>query len=176
VSDGLQQVRDWLRTGPLQLSDKDLQNTLKDLQDSLAGGDGGTGVLSRATEVGTTVTHIVAGFFIVLFGTYFFLADGPLIWTWFVRLFPARGAAAGGLVGSGRLDLAHPVRAGHGAGRRHRRDRRHDHRRHPRRAAGLRDRRAGVHRCVRPDDRCLRVGHGGGAGRARRTGADHREC
>ena len=88
VSDGLQQVRDWLRTGPLQLSDKDLQNTLKDLQDSLAGGDGGTGVLSRATEVGTTVTHIVAGFFIVLFGTYFFLADGPLIWTWFVRLFP----------------------------------------------------------------------------------------
>jgi predicted PurR-regulated permease PerM len=30
----------------------------------------------------------VAGIFIVLFGTYFFLADGPLIWTWLVRLFP----------------------------------------------------------------------------------------
>ena len=86
VGDGLQQVRDWLRTGPLQLSDRDLQNTLKDLQDSLGGSD--TSVLSRATEVGTTVTHIVAGFFIVLFGFYFFLADGPLIWTWFVRLFP----------------------------------------------------------------------------------------
>ncbi len=86
VGDGLQQVRDWLRTGPLQLSDQDLQNTLKDLQDSLGGSD--TNVVSRVTEVGATVTHIVAGFFIVLFGTYFFLADGPLIWTWFVRLFP----------------------------------------------------------------------------------------
>jgi predicted PurR-regulated permease PerM len=86
VGDGLQQVRDWLRTGPLELSDKDLQNTLKDLQDQLGASDGS--VISRVTEVGTTVTHIVAGFFIVLFGTYFFLADGPLIWTWFVRLFP----------------------------------------------------------------------------------------
>ena len=34
VVDGVQQVRDWLRTGPLELSDQDLQNTLKDLQDS----------------------------------------------------------------------------------------------------------------------------------------------
>ena len=87
VVDGVQQVRDWLRTGPLELSDQDLQNTLKDLQDSI-GGDSGSGILSRATEVGATVSHIVAGIFIVLFGTYFFLADGPLIWTWFVRLFP----------------------------------------------------------------------------------------
>ena len=86
VVDGVQQVRDWLRTGPLKLSDQDLQNTLKDLQDSIGATDGS--LLSRATEVGATVSHIVAGFFIVLFGTYFFLADGPLIWTWFVRLFP----------------------------------------------------------------------------------------
>ncbi len=87
VVDGVQQVRDWLRTGPLRLSDQDLQNTLKDLQDSI-GGNSGSGILTRATEVGATVGHIVAGFFIVLFGSYFFMADGPLIWAWFVRLFP----------------------------------------------------------------------------------------
>jgi predicted PurR-regulated permease PerM len=33
----------------------------------------------------------VAGLFIVLFATYFFLADGPFIWAWMVRLFPRVG-------------------------------------------------------------------------------------
>ena len=33
-----------------------------------------------ATELGATVSHIRAGFFIVMFATYFFLADGQLIW------------------------------------------------------------------------------------------------
>jgi predicted PurR-regulated permease PerM len=42
----------------------------------------------RLTEVGTTVGHVVAGLFIVLFATYFFLADGKRIWAWVVRLFP----------------------------------------------------------------------------------------
>ena len=40
------------------------------------------------TEVGTAVGHVVAGFFIVLFSTYFFLADGDRIWAWMVRLAP----------------------------------------------------------------------------------------
>ena len=43
---------------------------------------------ATATEVGTAVGHLVAGLFIVLFATYFFLADGTMIWTWIVRIFP----------------------------------------------------------------------------------------
>jgi putative heme transporter len=101
VVDGVQQVRDWLRTSPLHLSDQDLQNTLKDLQDQIGANDGS--IVNRASEVGATVGHIVAGFFIVLFGTYFFLADGPLIWTWFVRLFPR--AARLKVDSSGRVGL-----------------------------------------------------------------------
>jgi predicted PurR-regulated permease PerM len=31
---------------------------------------------------------VVAGFFIILFSTYFFLADGERIWAWLVRLAP----------------------------------------------------------------------------------------
>ena len=42
----------------------------------------------NAADVGTTLGHVVAGFFIVLFATFFFLADGPVIWAWVVRLFP----------------------------------------------------------------------------------------
>ena len=37
--------------------------------------------------------HVVAGLFIVLFATYFFLADGDRIWAWVVRLFPRAGRA-----------------------------------------------------------------------------------
>ncbi|MEJ7628392.1 MAG: AI-2E family transporter [Nocardioidaceae bacterium] len=44
--------------------------------------------MTRVTVVGTAIGHIVAGFFIVLFATYFFLADGARIWGWVVRLFP----------------------------------------------------------------------------------------
>jgi predicted PurR-regulated permease PerM len=40
------------------------------------------------TEVGTAVGHVVAGFFIVLFSTYFFLSDGERIWSWLVRIAP----------------------------------------------------------------------------------------
>ncbi len=87
VVQGIDQVREWLKTGPLQLSDADLQQGFKTVQDELAGLSGAS-VVDYATKFGTTLGHVFAGFFIVLFATYFFLADGSLIWTWVVRLFP----------------------------------------------------------------------------------------
>ena len=74
--------------------------------------------------------HIVAGFFIVLFATYFFLADGDRD-LGLVRAARSRAPRGCGSTRSGRvaLDLADPVRAGHGDRRRHRRDRHHDRRR-----------------------------------------------
>jgi predicted PurR-regulated permease PerM len=54
----------------------------------VSGSTGADGILTRATEVGTAVGHGVAGFFIVLFSTYFFLADGERIWSWLVRIAP----------------------------------------------------------------------------------------
>jgi putative heme transporter len=50
-------------------------------------------IVSRLTEVTTAVSHILAGLFIVLFGTYFFLADGNRIWAWVVRIFPRAARA-----------------------------------------------------------------------------------
>jgi predicted PurR-regulated permease PerM len=44
---------------------------------------------------------VVAGFFIVLFATFFFLSDGGRIWAWFVRIAP-RGAREK-VDGSGRV-------------------------------------------------------------------------
>lgn len=89
VSDGLEQIRDWLRTGPLHVTDKQLNSLLEDAQNQLS--ERGKDLPGQLTEVGATLGHVLAGVFIVLFSTYFFLADGPLIWAWMVRIFPRAG-------------------------------------------------------------------------------------
>jgi predicted PurR-regulated permease PerM len=88
VVTGLDQVREWLRTGPFHVSDSQLDGYIEQVQSAVSGSTGADGMLTRATEVGTAVGHGVAGFFIVLFSTYFFLADGERIWSWLVRLAP----------------------------------------------------------------------------------------
>lgn len=86
VVTGLDQIRDWLKTGPLQASDSQIDGYIKSAQDAVTSSN--EEIVSRLTEVTTAVSHIVAGVFIILFGTYFFLADGNRIWSWIVRIFP----------------------------------------------------------------------------------------
>ena len=88
VVTGLDQVRQWLRSGPLHVSDSQLDGYIEQVQAAVSGSTGADGIVTRATEVGTAVGHVVAGFFIVLFSTYFFLADGERIWSWLVRIAP----------------------------------------------------------------------------------------
>ncbi len=84
---GLGEIKDWLRDGPLHASDSQINDYIQRAQDGLE--NTGKGIdLGSVTEVGTAVGHIFAGFFIVLFSTYFFLADGARIWAWVVRLAP----------------------------------------------------------------------------------------
>lgn len=86
VVDGLGEIRTWLREGPLQASDSQISDWISQAQQAIASSN--DEVVARATEVGTALTYILAGFFIVLVATYFFLADGDRIWAWVVRLFP----------------------------------------------------------------------------------------
>jgi predicted PurR-regulated permease PerM len=86
VVDGLGQIRTWLREGPLQASESQISDFITEAQQVI--GSSTEQIVSRVTEVGTALSYIVAGFFIVLFATYFFLADGDRIWAWVVRLFP----------------------------------------------------------------------------------------
>ncbi|HEU5043318.1 MAG TPA: AI-2E family transporter [Nocardioidaceae bacterium] len=99
VVDGLEQIRLWLRDGPLHASDSQINGYITQVQDLITSGN--QHVVTRITEVGTALGHIVAGFFIVLFATYFFLADGAAIWGWLVRIFPR--AARGRADSSGRV-------------------------------------------------------------------------
>jgi predicted PurR-regulated permease PerM len=86
VLQGLEQIQDWIREGPLHLSDAQLQGLIDQLQAAVTNGN--AEVVRTASAVGTTVSHVVAGVFIVLFAVFYFLYEGERIWAWAVRLFP----------------------------------------------------------------------------------------
>ncbi len=88
VSSGLGDLKDWLKTGPFHLSDSQISDYIQKAQDKLAEQAKSGKVLSQATHVGTALGHVLAALFLVLFSSYFFLADGERIWAWIVRLAP----------------------------------------------------------------------------------------
>jgi putative heme transporter len=96
---GLGQVQQWLAGPPLRLSTHDLTEYLDRARDSITQRQ--STVVSGALAATTTAGHVVTGFFLTLFATFFFLAHGPQIWGWLVRLFPR--AAREAVDGSGRL-------------------------------------------------------------------------
>jgi predicted PurR-regulated permease PerM len=98
VSDGLGQIQDWLRTGPLNISQSDLDDAIASAQAWITSDN--ANLAGRLAAVGATVGHVLAGLFIVLFTTYFLLYQGDQIWAWIVRLFPR--AAREQVDGSGR--------------------------------------------------------------------------
>ncbi len=99
VVTGLEEIRTWLREGPLNASESQINEYIRAAQDLVTNSN--EEIVSRVSQVGTTIGHIVAGFFIVLFASYFFLSDGSRIWAWVVRLFPR--AARLRADGSGRV-------------------------------------------------------------------------
>ena len=86
VVEGISQVQDWAKTGPLHLTDAQMQNWIDKAKDSISTSN--TSIFTRVSEVGSTLTHILAGFFIALFSSFFFLYEGERIWAWIVALFP----------------------------------------------------------------------------------------
>lgn len=88
---GLGEVERWLNGPPLNLTTTQVSRYLQSAQDSLTGGQ--NGLLSGALAATATAGHVVSGAFIAIFATYFFLAQGDIIWAWVVRLLPAAAHA-----------------------------------------------------------------------------------
>jgi predicted PurR-regulated permease PerM len=84
VATGIGQIRDWVRT-TFKITDAQFDQYFDTIRQkvSQSGNLGDT-----AAAVGLTATHFVAGLFIALFSLFFFLYEGPRIWSWIVRLFP----------------------------------------------------------------------------------------
>lgn len=85
---GLGEIRTWLKEGPLDASDSQINDYIATTQKAITEWSRQGEVITQVTSVGTALGHFVAGFFIALFATYFFLADGARIWAWLVRLAP----------------------------------------------------------------------------------------
>ncbi len=85
---GLGEIRRWLMEGPLHASNSQINDYIERAQDAITKQTADGDVVGRVTEVGSALGHVLAGFFIVLFATYFFLADGDRIWAWLVRISP----------------------------------------------------------------------------------------
>jgi predicted PurR-regulated permease PerM len=86
ASAGIRQIQDWARTGPLHLSDKQVNQAIDSAQNWI---NSNTSSLT-ATGVATAATlfEVLTGALLVLFATFFFLRDGRKIWRFIVRLFP----------------------------------------------------------------------------------------
>lgn len=86
VTSGIDQIHNWLVTGPLKLSDAQISSAFDAARDAISGSN--AELTQGALKVGTTVGHVATGFFLVLFSTYFMLYEGDRIWAWIVRIFP----------------------------------------------------------------------------------------
>ncbi|BCJ43179.1 AI-2E family transporter [Actinoplanes ianthinogenes] len=86
ASAGVRQIQDWARTGPLHLSDKQVDQAIDSAQNWV--NDNTSSLTSTGISTAATVFELLTGLLLVLFATFFFLRDGRKIWRFMVRLFP----------------------------------------------------------------------------------------
>jgi predicted PurR-regulated permease PerM len=88
ASQGVRQIQDWARTGPLHLSDAQVDKAIDNAQ---AWVNSNTASLtSTGLSTAATLFEVLTGMLLVLFSTFFFLRDGRKIWRFLVRLFPVK--------------------------------------------------------------------------------------
>lgn len=88
LTNGLNDIETWLKTGPLQLSDSSFHNLMSQIQTwgkSIAGGLLGD-VMGALGSVGTIV---IAGS-VFLYGVVFFMLTPETIWNWVISWMPGR--------------------------------------------------------------------------------------
>jgi putative heme transporter len=86
ASEGIRQIQDWARTGPLHLSDEQVDAAIASGQNWINSNTSSLTATGVATA--TTLAEVLTGALLVLFATFFFLRDGRKIWRFIVRLFP----------------------------------------------------------------------------------------
>jgi predicted PurR-regulated permease PerM len=84
----LDQIRDWLTTGPLNLRVEQVQTFIDDAIAALQ--DNQAAITQGAITTATTIGEVVTGFLLTVFILIFFLYDGPGIWRFVTRGVPAR--------------------------------------------------------------------------------------
>jgi predicted PurR-regulated permease PerM len=83
---GVRQIQEWAKTGPLHLSDDQVDQAINNAQDWINANT--ASLTSTGISTAATVFEVLTGMLLVLFSTFFFLRDGRNIWRFIVRLFP----------------------------------------------------------------------------------------
>lgn len=86
ASAGVRQIQEWARTGPLHLSDAQVNEAIDSAQNWINSNTSALTATGFATAA--TLAEVLTGTLLVLFATFFFLRDGRKIWRFIVRLFP----------------------------------------------------------------------------------------
>jgi predicted PurR-regulated permease PerM len=85
---GAQQIQTWLQTGPLHLSNKQLDSTLDEASKWLT--NHRETLTTGAVSTAAATVEAVALMFLVLFATFFFLRDGKMIWSFLIQIVPRK--------------------------------------------------------------------------------------
>ena len=88
ASTGLQKIQAWLQTGPLHLTNKQLDSGLAAASKWLT--DNREALTSSAVSTAAATVEVLALMFLVLFATFFFLRDGKQIWRFLLLIVPSR--------------------------------------------------------------------------------------
>lgn len=88
VSAGLDKVQNWLVTGPLKLSQEQINSAVTSVKESVVANK--DALTSGAVNTASSAGHVITGFVLVLFILFFFLRDGRRIWNWILGLAPQR--------------------------------------------------------------------------------------
>jgi predicted PurR-regulated permease PerM len=86
MSEALDQINNWLSTGPLHLTDTQLQSMLDNAKEGIQGNQGE--VAGHVLDTALTLGKLVGSLVLMLFTLIFFLYDGDKIWRFLTRLAP----------------------------------------------------------------------------------------
>ena len=90
---GVEQIQGWLASGPLQITNTQMDSLLQEASNTLQ--QNSANILSGALSVGTGAGHFAAGVLLTLFALVFFLLDGRRIWRFMAGLLPRRARSGG---------------------------------------------------------------------------------
>ena len=88
VSGGLGQIQNWLVTGPLHLSQAQIDSGLNSAKEAIS--NNRDALTSSALSTAGSIARVVTGMVLTLFTLFFFLRDGRRIFLWLVGLTPRR--------------------------------------------------------------------------------------
>jgi len=91
AAEAIRQMQQWLRTGPLTLSDAQIENLIDEGQQWVA--ENQAALTSNAFSAVGSVVQAITGMVLAFVATFFFLRDGRRIWTFLVGMLPAPARA-----------------------------------------------------------------------------------